>query len=73
MDNNTIQVKAILLTGKEAITMPCLAFIGRASIVGIVGLKLFKLCRKYANRKSKKEEDELIQSIKEFIKSQKEF
>lgn len=72
MDNNTIKVKAILLTGKEAITIPCLAFIGGASIVGIVGLKLFKLCRKHANIKSKKE-DELIQSIKEFIKSQKEF
>lgn len=47
MDNNMVRVEAILLTGKEAIVIPCLAFIGGLSIAGAIGYKAFKTYRKF--------------------------
>lgn len=47
MDNNTVRVEAILLTGKEAIAIPYLAFIGGLSIAGAIGYKAFKTYRKF--------------------------
>lgn len=56
MDNNTVRIEAILLTGKEAITIPCLALIGGISIGVAVGYTAFKAYRK----------------IEKFIKNHKE-
>lgn len=68
MDSNTIQVRAILLTGKEAITFPYLAFIGAVGVIGGIGYGAHKLYEKTYYKHIKKERDRLIRSIDEFEK-----
>ena len=46
MENNTIKIEAVLLTGKDAKRIPCLAVIGAASIIGGIGYGVYKIGKK---------------------------
>lgn len=39
-------VNVLMLTGREAIVVPCLAFIGAAGIIGVTGYGAYKLGKK---------------------------
>lgn len=50
MNKDTIRIEGILLTGRSAVVIPCLAFIGVASIATTVGIGVYKLGQKMCEK-----------------------
>lgn len=62
----------MILTGKEAIIIPCLAVIGAASIVGAVGYGIHKLTKKIrtvATGDDKSFNDKVKERVEEYYES----
>lgn len=61
MENKTVQIEGLLLTGKSASIISSLAIVGAASIIGGFTYVTYKLGQRSAEKKSLKD------SIKKFI------
>lgn len=66
MDQKIIKVKGLLLTGPEMYIIPGLAIVGAAGIVTAAGYGIYKIFTNVI--KTKKETNELIESMDEFGK-----
>jgi hypothetical protein len=64
MEQNTVKVKGLLITGIDAIWIPGLAVIGAASIFTAAGYGVYKFITK--NREDRKEHKKIVESIKSF-------
>ena len=64
MEQNTIKVRGLLLTGIDAVWIPSLAIVGAASTLTAAGYGVYKFITKKV--KDGKEREELAKSIKEF-------
>ena len=61
MENRTVHVEGLLLTGKSASIIPSLAMVGAASIISGITYVSYKLGQRSTEKKSLKD------SIKKFI------
>lgn len=61
MENRTVQIEGLLLTGKSSSIISSLAIVGAASIIGGLTYVTYKLGQRSAEKKSLKD------SIKKFI------
>lgn len=60
MEQNMIRVKGLLLTGIDAVWIPCMAIIGAASVVTAAGYGVYTFFSK------KSEHKKLVKSVNEF-------
>ena len=58
MEQTTLHGEIMILSGKEAIAIPCLAVVGAVSIVGAVGYGVYKLGKKVVDKVVNKKEEE---------------
>ena len=58
MEQTTFHGEVMILSGREAIAIPCLAVVGAASIVVGVGYGVYKLGKKVLTKVTDKDEKE---------------
>ena len=57
MEQTTIHGEIMILSGREAIVIPCLSVVGAASIVGAVGYGVYKLGKKVVTKVTEKHDE----------------
>lgn len=70
--DTTKHVDVMILTGKEAIAIPCLALVGAASIIGATGYGVYKLGKKVYNKFANKDKvfaDEVEERVQEYYET----